>query len=231
MRPYLVFIDDDPKELTDLGSIVSDVYDYEPVTWPHKGAIHLNRVPDLFVLDMYFPKPDSPSAIGKKELDVQRLKASRIASDFAALYGDSIVAPDLLRRTFACIQEGYDLLWSQCAALGQTAEHGRELLAGIQADQRFTDVPIVFYSRKATVEDGVRALQAGAFAVIPKAPSPPSRSARESVLAQLEAARLRFADLSKSRRKERWPININITLYKQEVVAQKIEFTLAKIGA
>jgi CheY-like chemotaxis protein len=227
VKPYLVFIDDDPHELADLGSIASDTYEYEPIKWPHEGPIRLSRIPDLFVLDMYFPTPGSPSAIPNADLNAQKQRASEIAAGFAALYENAVEPRDLLRQTFACIREGYDLLWSQCEALGQTAENGRRLLAGIRADRRFAEVPIVFYSRKATVEDAVLALQAGAFAVIPKVASPPSKQAREAVLAQFEAARHRFADLSKGGT----PANFNVTLLQEEIVAQKLEFTIAKMGS
>lgn len=234
MKPYLVFIDDDPTELKDLGTIVSDEYEYLPVGWPSSEPIHLARKPDVFVLDLYFPVAGAPSTIDNEKLRQQQTQASKISRDFATLYNEPIDGAFLLRRTFACIQEGYDLLWSQCQALGQSAENGRSLLAGIRQNPKFDDVPVLFYSRKATVEEAVRALRAGAFTIIPKVSSPPSRIEREAVLSHLKNARQDFAKIKDETRKGRgftFPVNINVTLFKQEVVSQKIEFVVAKLGA
>lgn len=235
MKPYLVFFDDDSEELRELGSIVSEEYDYCPIKWPAQEPIQLDRMPSIIVLDLYFPIADSTAvSIPPDQVENQKHLAAAVATGFGALYDAEIDGPTQLKRTFACIQQGYDLLWRQCDALGQSPANGRDLLARLLADPEFDEIPIVFYSRKATVEEAVRALQAGAFSVIPKAPSPPDRRAREAVLAQLDLARERFAAVAPYRKSLRkrlgFPINVNITLFKQEVVAQKLEFTLGSVA-
>jgi CheY-like chemotaxis protein len=233
MKPYLVFFDDDPTELKDLGTIISEEFKYMPVKWPAQEPIRVARMPDLIVLDLYFPSIGAPAAIPTELLGQQKARASKIAADFSKLYDEPVDGTSLLRKTFACIQEGYDLLWSQCEALGQSADNGRCLLARIRSNPACAEIPVVFYSRKATVEEAVRALQAGAFAVIPKVSSPPSRHEREAVLSHLKLAMESFRNIREQTKKSRrfkFPININVTLLKQEVVLQKLEFTVAKFG-
>jgi CheY-like chemotaxis protein len=231
MRPYLVFLDDDPQELRELGSIVSADYDYLPVEWPGGEPVRLDRMPDIIVLDLYFPSAHSSSVIPTASRERQQEKAAEISVAFAHLYDEYQDGRELLRKTFGGIRQGYELLSQQCEALGQSAESGMALLARIRANREFDDIPIVFYSRKATVEEAVRALQAGAFTVIPKPPSPPSLEAKEAVLAKLALAREQHRKLVAAHiggALGSW--NINITVFKQEIVAQKLEFTIAKVG-
>jgi CheY-like chemotaxis protein len=234
MKPYLVFIDDDPQELDDLGTIVSEAYDYSPVRWPAPEPLVLARMPDLVVLDLYYPRPDAPAAVSAIEMDAQRACAARIAGAFDTLYQGDLDGKALLRRTFGAIGQGYDLLWRQCAALGQAAEEGFTLLARLHADRRLADVPTVFYSRKVTVMETIRALQAGAFAVIPKAPSPPSRRDKEAVLAQFHRVREQYAQLTDLARKSGPSLsllNLNVTLLRPEVSAEPLEVSFAAASA
>jgi CheY-like chemotaxis protein len=233
MRPRLVFIDDDPHELADFKAIVSDTYDYPPIQWPLPETLEtlVGEPPAIFVLDLYFPSPDPAEGpvIPEPEQQRQETIARNIARKLERLYPPPRDTKELLRNTFACIQETYDLLWDQCRALGQLPETGRSLLAQILNSTSYRRVPIVFYSRKVTVEEAVRALQAGAVAVIPKPKSPPDRNAKERVLAQLSAARsvrrgwrARLAGLLH--------LNVNLTMFSQEFVTQKADFTAIKVG-
>jgi len=235
MRPYLVFVDDDPDELRDLGTIVSEEYEYLPVQWPAKERIQLARMPDIIVLDLYFPTDNSSSTVRTAEREKQRGDALKVAKAFEQLYDDNRDGRELLRDTFECIKKGYALLWEQCRTLGQSPEGGRNLLASIRENRAFDDVPIVFYSRKVTVDEAVRALQAGAFDVIQKVSTSPSGGERSQVLAQLNLARERYKQLVASRlsgKLSRRNITVNMTMFKQEIhaaVAHKIEFTFAKL--
>lgn len=233
MKPYLVFIDDDQAELDSLGKIVSEEFEYLPIKWPFEEPIRISRKPDLIVLDLYFPGKDAPLNINSRALKIQKAEADKISDSFRDLYKDeNIDGASLLRHTFSAIQQGYELLWMQCKELGQSADVGRSLLARIRANEEYSDIPVVFYSRKATVEEAERALQAGAFAVIPKVSSQITRVEREAVLTRLKLAISDFKRLWSQNKSGKFPIdiNINVTLFKQEFTAQKLEFVVAKVG-
>lgn len=216
MKPRLVFFDDDPQELEDLRSIVQADYQYSPIRWPARQPIEdlIGEPPAIFVLDLYFPdNENTPQRISPEALAAQAATARDLARRFSQLYEAPTDAKALLRETFASIRAAYALLWAQCRELRQSPENGLALLHRLQAHRLYRGVPVVFYSRKATVEEALRALQAGALAVIPKPDSPPQDSARESVLAQLKKAQA----LHRSAWKARWlGLNVNLTMIKPE---------------
>jgi hypothetical protein len=135
MKPYLLFIDDDQEELDALGKIVSEEFDYLPIKWPFKEPIRIPRKPNIIVLDLYFPEGNAPLVIDTKTMLIQKAEAERISNSFRDLYKDEYIdGTSLLRQTFSSIQRGYELLWAQCTALGQSAGVGRSLLSRIRAN-------------------------------------------------------------------------------------------------
>ena len=222
-KPRLVFIDDDPQELADLRLIVQEDYDYVPIQWPYAQSLDelIGETPALFVLDLFFPPVDetTPNGIPSTHVSEQTAAARRIGEDFSHLYDAQLNGKDLLRKTFSNILKAYDLLWAQCADLNQSADNGRALLAQIKSDRRYKQVPVVIYSRKVTVPEAVRALQAGAVSVIQKVESPPSREQKELVLSQLKVAQALPTAGWKSRLLPLLGINVNVTLFKRALIS------------
>jgi len=90
-----------------------------------------------------------------------------VAERFSGLYADSSLDDKArLQETMKVIADAYGMLRLQWSALGQSPDHGVELLTKLKA--RFPEVPFVFYSRKITPEDVIRVLRAGAADAIRK---------------------------------------------------------------
>ena len=97
-----------------------------------------NLRPDLFVLDLYYPK-------GKENKeDISQLKRSR--PSFADDNGEH-------RQAYLNFLSANERLQSVLKAWKQTPEGGIEIAKKVCDD--FPDTPIVFYSRKATLEDRI----------------------------------------------------------------------------
>ncbi len=110
--------------------------------------------PDLFVLDLYFPSGGPDAAA----IDALRAAPPGVEDDRAeirAAYGNFLRAQRRLRRVLDA--------WRQGPA------GGLKLAGQVAAD--FPDVPIVFYSRKATFEDVVRCLAAGNVWAVERKPT------------------------------------------------------------
>jgi CheY-like chemotaxis protein len=234
MRPRLVFIDDDPQELTDFENIVSEDYEYVPIQWPVEGSLEqgIGPAPAVIVLDMYFPPANcmAPVTISDRSRATQAARAKELSSRISRLYDDIADGKRLLRETFACGQVVYELLWAQCLELQQSPSNGRALLESLRAHSLYRKVPVVFYSRKVTVQEAVRALQAGAAAVIPKVSSPPSIQERESVLHQIKMAQSLALRGWRTRVAQWIGLNVNITLFQQDFTQQKAEVVAMKLG-
>jgi CheY-like chemotaxis protein len=228
----LVFIDDDQQELDDLRTIVEGEYEYVPIRWPVRRTLEdvIGDRPSLIVLDLYFPAGNADDTIPEASWRTQERSAQDIAHRFQRLYEQPKDGKSLLRETFACISSAYDLLWAQCRELRQSPFNGRALLQKIQGIPEYSGVPIVFYSRKATVDEAVRALQAGATSVIRKPVSPPDREARESILGQLHRAESISRSGFRGWLARRLGFNMNVTLFNFETTQEKAEITGVRIG-
>jgi DNA-binding NarL/FixJ family response regulator len=100
-----------------------------------------NYKPDLFVLDLYFPSgpadEEAVEEIRKHPLSVEIDNAE-------------------IRKTYSNYLKARERLHSVLEAWRQNADGGILLAERIAAD--YPDVPIVFYSRKATFEDIIRCM-------------------------------------------------------------------------
>ena len=100
-----------------------------------------NWKPDLFVLDLYFPSGSS-NIETIKALRAEPLLMEKDNAEIRTAYINYIRAQDRLARVLDA--------WKQ------NADGGLILSEKVVAD--YPDVPIVFYSRKATLEDVVRCM-------------------------------------------------------------------------
>lgn len=195
--PLLVFVDDDASERVSMQGIASKGgYEYEAISWPPPAADPFAKLkaspPDLFVLDLYLP-PRNGSAlerISREQSTVQSVMAGRIAQRFAKLYETSCAGREkvLLKETMDCLLEARSLLDAQWGAMGQHPDNGIKLLQYLRKE--FPHVPAVFYSRKITPENVLKALQAGAADAIRKSSLPDEELLSRLRRAQSEKTRI-----------------------------------------
>jgi CheY-like chemotaxis protein len=135
------FIDDDKEfEIPLFRDVFADVFDIVSATSyaELKSQVTSQRdwQPDLFVLDLYFPSglPDQDliEALRTKPLDAENDNAQ-----IRSAYRNYLKASDRLQRVLDAHKQG---------PVG-----GLELAKKVASD--YPEVPIVFYSRKATIED------------------------------------------------------------------------------
>ena len=155
----ICFIDDDGEfEIPLFTEVLGDTYDIIAETdykaAQAKFAVRGQWRPDLFVLDMYFPmgSPDDSA--------LNALRTARPA------YVDDDVQ---IRAAYTNFLTAESRLHHVLDAWRQTPRGGLELASRITHD--YPDVPIVFYSRKATFEDIVRCLAADNVWGVAKKPS------------------------------------------------------------
>jgi DNA-binding NarL/FixJ family response regulator len=180
----LVFIDDDEAELTDFAQVVSSHYEYTTIHWPHESGKLFGKIPapDIFVSDLYLPPTAGDAKPTATQRETAARAAKRVAELFLGLYADSPWDDKTrLRKTMRAIADAYEMLKMQWSALGQSPDHGVELLAKVRS--QYPEVPFVFYSRKVTPEDVVHVLRSGAVDVIRK-----GALQKEEVLARLAGA-------------------------------------------
>ena len=113
-----------------------------------------DRPPDLFVLDLYFPKgqPDR-DAVGA--LLQSRVTYGNDRGGIRAAYTNYLRAESRLRAVLCAWRQGPD--------------GGLEIAQRVAGD--YPNVPIVFYSRKATFEDSVRCMACPGVWWVEKKPS------------------------------------------------------------
>ena len=128
-----------------------------------------------------------PGGFTEDTVGEARAQLRRVLQVAGELEGAFFDEPGLARSEKELLRAGSDLVyWSQrmlrhwCDVLGQSPDGGIALMRLLH--QRYSGVPVVFYSRKAMVADLKAALQAGALDVVLK----PHRS-----LEDVEAVRIR----------------------------------------
>jgi len=153
------FVDDDKDfEIPLFKRVFGDVYDvvaaddYELAK--RRIAERGDSMPDLFVLDLYFPsgQPD------EEHLDALRRSTLALDDDRAEIrtaYANSVRAQARLKAVLDAWRQGPD--------------GGLDIARRVIVD--YPNVPIVFYSRKATFEDTIRCMAAEGVWGLEKKPS------------------------------------------------------------
>jgi CheY-like chemotaxis protein len=193
---HLLYVEDDEAEIATFRRLYEgDLFEVTPVciqfprsALPQIDAALATRVPDLFVLDLFFPVTSTPpGGFTGDTVDEARAQLRRVLQVAGELEGAFFDEPGLARSEKELLRAGSDLVyWSQrmlrhwCDVLGQSPDGGIALMRLIH--EKYPSVPVVFYSRKAMVADLKAALQAGALDVIQK----PHRSLEDA-----EAVRIR----------------------------------------
>jgi CheY-like chemotaxis protein len=144
----ICFIDDDEKfEIRLFRDVFGEAFDIVAATdyFELKSQLDGRKgwMPDLFVLDLYFPC----EPVNQDEIEALRAEPLSLENDNAEIrtaYRNYLGA----KARLANILE----VWNQ------NANGGLKLAEKVAAD--YPKIPIVFYSRKATLEDAVRCLAA-----------------------------------------------------------------------
>ncbi|NQT03025.1 MAG: hypothetical protein HQ580_13435 [Planctomycetes bacterium] len=142
----ICFIDDDEKfEIPLFCDVFGEDFDIVAATDYDelKSQIDSRKgwTPDLFVLDLYFPSgPANKEAI--KALRAEPLSAKDDNAEIRTAYINYLKAKERLARVLD--------------AWNQNAYGGFKLAEKVSAD--YPEVPIVFYSRKATLEEAIRCM-------------------------------------------------------------------------
>ena len=195
-RHHIVFIEDDEAEMVTFRRLYEGdqfeltgvcIQSPRSVLAPLAEALG-DRVPDLFVLDLFFPAiSDPPGGFTPDTIDDARAQLTRVLVAAQELEGmffdDSVLAKndkELLRAGSELVYWSQRMLRHWCDVLGQSPSGGIALMRLLR--DKYPSVPAVFYSRKATVADVKAALAAGALDVLIK----PHRSVQD-----VEAVRMR----------------------------------------
>jgi len=201
----LVFIDDDKTELDAFSGIVAGEYEYLTIHWPNDSArLFAMSAPDIFVSDLYLPAPTGDTVPTEAQRNEAAEQARKVAERFARLYSNALDDKARLQETMKAIADAYAMLSLQWMALGQSPDHGVEVLAKVKS--LYPETPFVFYSRKITPEDVIRVLQAGAVDAIRK-----RALKNEEVLVRLAAAQNFYRGEGAHKIREQG-FNANITL-------------------
>jgi CheY-like chemotaxis protein len=141
---------------------------------PALGTLLGDRIPDLFVLDLFFPAiSNPPGGFTPDTVGEARAQLSRVLRAAEELEGMFLDESALEKNDKELLRAGSELVyWSQrmlrhwCDVLGTSPTGGIALMRLLR--EKYPTVPAVFYSRKATVTDVKAALEAGALDVLIK---------------------------------------------------------------
>lgn len=159
-RSIVCFIDDDPKEIDIIQHVFGqDLHIVAGTRWNQvlTELKALGRHPNLFLLDLYFP-------VGRDSTREERETMARLKID---------------------VDTAQKKLSDYLAAIGQDRAGGLHLLEQVRSI--YPHVPVVFYTRKGTLDDVSACLEAGALAVLRK-PQPETFDTQSDLYPQLEAA-------------------------------------------
>jgi len=182
MRHHIAFIEDDELEIATFRRLYAgDQFELTSlcITSPRSALPQIEealgaRIPDLFVLDLFFPATsDPPGGFTPDTFGGARAGlalALRAAEELEGMFLDESA---LAKNDKELLRAGSELVyWSQrmlrhwCDVLGQSPSGGIALMRRLR--EKYPAVPAVFYSRKAMVPDVKAALEAGALDVLIK---------------------------------------------------------------
>lgn len=195
-RHHIAFIEDDETEIATFRRLYEgDQFELTSlcIKSPRTALPALDealgaRIPDLFVLDLFFPATnDPPGGFTPDTLDGARAQLTLVLRTAEELEGMFLDESALAKNDKELLRAGSELVyWSQrmlrhwCDVLGQSPSGGIALMRLLR--EKYPTVPAMFYSRKAMVADVKAALEAGALDVLIK----PHRSLEDA-----EAGRIR----------------------------------------
>ena len=181
-RHHIMFIEDDETEMATFRRLYEgDQFELTGlcIQSPRSVLAPLvetlgDRVPDLFVLDLFFPAvSDPPGGFTPDTIDDARAHLTRVLRAAEELEGMFLDDSALAKNDKELLRAGSELVyWSQrmlrhwCDVLGTSPSGGIALMRLLR--EKYPSVPAVFYSRKATVADVKAALAAGAVDVLIK---------------------------------------------------------------
>jgi CheY-like chemotaxis protein len=195
-RHHIVFIEDDEAEMAtfrrlyegDQFELTGVCIQFPRSVLPALAQVLGGRVPDLFVLDLFFPAmSEPPGGLTADTFADARAQLARVLRSAQELEGMFLDESALQKSDKELLRAGADLVyWAQrmvrhwCDVLGTSPSGGIALMRILK--EKYPTVPAVFYSRKAMVPDAKAALEAGALDVLIK----PHRSVED-----VEAVRIR----------------------------------------
>ena len=167
MKPIVCFIDDSRFEhelvQQEIAPSAPDLEFVQTTTFDEAKDRLKDRVPALFLLDLWGQDPDVPEPC---LTSIDELK--RRAADFPTLdhvykgldrfEGD--IHNEYLKRLFAVVDCWRNLFEDVCNRIGQNRKYGLYNLR--QARLYYPRTPAVFYTRKSLIRDAVAMIEAGA---------------------------------------------------------------------
>jgi CheY-like chemotaxis protein len=203
-RHHIVFIEDDEAEMATFRRLYEGdqfeltgvcIQSPRSVLPPLADALG-DRVPDLFVLDLFFPAVnDPPGGFTADTVHDARAQLGRVLGAAQELEGMFLDDSALAKNDKELLRAGSELVyWSQrmlrrwCDVLGQSPSGGIALMRLLR--EKYPSVPAMFYSRKATVDDVKAALAAGAIDVLIK----PHRSVQDSEAVRIREVLARYCE-------------------------------------
>jgi CheY-like chemotaxis protein len=204
MRHYIMFIEDDESEIAtfrrlyegDQFELTSLCAQFPRSVLPALGEALGDRVPDLFVLDLFFPAvADPPGGFTADTVGDARAHLTRALRAAEELEGMFLDESALAKNDKELLRAGSELVyWSQrmlrhwCDVLGQSSSGGIALMRLLR--ETYPTVPAVFYSRKAMVADVKAALEAGALDVLIK----PHRTLEDAEAGRIRETLARYCE-------------------------------------
>lgn len=167
MDLIICFIDDSDFEhhlvREEIAPLASGLMFIQAYTFEEAEATLGNRIPGLFLLDLWGQDPDvkEPFVTPKEELDriVYRFHTlDDVYRDLETSEGD--MTNEYLRRVFTIVDGWRNLFELVCGRIGQNRKYGLSNLARVRT--RYPGVPGVFYTRKSLISDAVAMFKAGA---------------------------------------------------------------------
>jgi CheY-like chemotaxis protein len=203
-RHHILFIEDDESEIAtfrrlyegDQFELTGLCIQFPRSVLPALGEALGERVPDLFVLDLFFPAvTDPPGGFTPDTVDSARAHLTRVLRAAEELEGMFMDESALAKNDKELLRAGGELVyWSQrmlrhwCDVLGQSPSGGIALMRLLR--DKYPTVPAVFYSRKAMVADVKAALEAGALDVLIK----PYRSLEDAEAGRFREILVRYCE-------------------------------------
>lgn len=167
MDLIICFIDDSDFEhdlvREEIAPLAPDLIFIQAYTFAQAEAELGNRIPGLFLLDLWGQDPDvkEPVLTPKEQLDeiVARFNTLDDVYEGLGTYGKDR-NNEYLRRIFTIVDGWRNLFELVCNRIGQNRKYGLSNLA--RARIRYPGVPGVFYTRKSLIHDAVAMFKAHA---------------------------------------------------------------------